>query len=88
MFELCFLLTAVVVLNFYTHNQIKKDEAYLLDEEKPKYILLVWLIPIVGVAISQYRLHANRMFYVGVIAIYFILMAGLYCLKFKIIWQR
>lgn len=88
MFELYFLPIAIIVLNFYTHSKINKDEAYLLDEEKPKYILLVWLVPIVGVAISQYRLHANKMFYIGVLGIYFILMAGLYYLKFKTIWQR
>ena len=78
MFELYFLIGAVIALNLYTHNQINKDGAYFLDEEKPKYILLIWLVPIIGTVIAQYRLHADKTFYMTVMGIFFLLRYGIY----------
>jgi len=78
MFEIYFLIGAVISLNLYTHNEINKDGAYFLDEEKPKYISLVWLVPIIGAVIAQYRLHADKTFYMTVMGIFFLLRYGFY----------
>jgi hypothetical protein len=85
MFEIYFFIGAVVILNLYTHVQIHRDETYYLDDEKAKYILMVWLIPIIGALIGLQRLHADKNFYIGVTVVYFILKFGLYYLMFGII---
>jgi len=84
MFEIYFFIAGVIGLNLYTHLQIYKDDAYFLDEEKPKYITMVWLIPIIGALIGLQRLHADKNFYIGVMAVYFLLKFGLYYLMFGI----
>jgi len=84
MFEIYFFIAGVIGLNLYTHLQIYKDDAYFLDEEKPKYIMMVWLIPIIGALIGLQRLHADKNFYIGVMVIYFLLKFGLYYLMFGI----
>ena len=68
--HLYFLIGATISLNLYTHNEINKDGAYFLDEEKPKYISLVWLVPIIGAVIAQYRLNADKTFYMTVMGIF------------------
>jgi len=85
MFEVYFFITALIVLNLFTHNQISKDNAYFLDEEKPKYISMVWFIPIIGALIGLQRLHADKNFYIGVMAVYFLLKFGLYYLMFGVL---
>ena len=85
MFEIYFFIAGIISLNFYTHLQIYKDDAYFLDEEKPKYILMVWLIPIIGALIGLQRLHADKNFYIGVTAVYFLLKFGLYYLMFGVL---
>ena len=82
MFEIYFIIGAVIVLNLYTHNQIQKDEAYFLDDEKPSYIAMVWYLPFVGAVIAQYRLHADKTFYMTVIGIFFLLRYGIYALLY------
>jgi len=84
MFEIYFLIGAIIGFNLYTHYQVNRDDAYFLDEEKPKYILMVWLIPIIGALIALQRLHADKNFYIGVMAIYILLKFGLYYLMFGI----
>jgi len=84
MFEIYFFIAGVISLNLYTHLQIYKDDAYFLDEEKPKYITMVWLIPIIGALIGLQRLHADKNFYIGVMVIYILLKFGLYYLMFGI----
>jgi len=85
MFEIYFFIGAIVILNFYTHHNINQDGAYFLDEEKPKYILMVWLIPIIGALIALQRLHADKNFYIGVMVVYFLLKFGLYYLMFGVL---
>jgi len=84
MFELYFFIGAIVIINLYTHDQINKDGAYFLDEEKPKYISMVWFIPFIGALIVLQKLHADKNFYIGVTAVYFLLKFGLYYLMFGI----
>jgi len=84
MFEIYFFIAGIISLNLYTHLQIYKDDAYFLDEEKPKYIMMVWLIPIIGALIGLQRLHADKNFYIGVMVIYILLKFGLYYLMFGI----
>ena len=78
MFEIYVLIGAVIAFNLYTHYEIYRDDAYFLDEEKPKYILLVWLVPIIGAVIAQYRLHADKTFYMTVMGIFFLIRYGIY----------
>ena len=78
MFELYFFLGAIVILNLYTHDQIKKDGAYFLDEEKSSYLAMVWYLPLIGSIIAQYRLHADKTFYMTVMGIFFLLRYGFY----------
>jgi len=78
MFETYFYIGAIVLLNLYTHNQINKDDTYFLDEEKPFHIGLIWFLPIVGAVIAQYRLHADKTFYMTVMGIFFLLRYGVY----------
>jgi len=85
MFEIYFFIGAIVILNLYTHLQIHKDEAYFLNEEKPKYISMVWFIPVIGALIGLQRLHANKNFYIGVMVVYLLLKFGLYYLMFGIL---
>jgi len=84
MFHIYFFIVSVVILNLYTNLKIYNDDSYFLDEEKPKYILMVWLIPIIGALIALQGLHANKNFYIGVMAIYILLKFGLYYLMFGI----
>ena len=85
MFEIYFFISAILILNLYTHLKIYQDGAYFLDEEKPKYILMVWLIPIIGALIALQRLHADKNFYIGVMVVYFLLKFGLYYLMFGVL---
>ena len=80
MFEIYFFIGAMIALNLYTHNQINKDGAYFLDEEKPSYIAMVWYLPFLGAIIAQYRLHADKTFYMTVVGIFFLLRHGIYYL--------
>ncbi len=84
MFEIYFIIGAIIILNLYTHHAINKDGTYFLDEEKPKYISMVWFIPLIGALIGLQRLHADKNFYIGVTAVYFLLKFGLYYLMFEI----
>jgi len=84
MFEIYFFIAGVIGLNLYTHFQIHKDDAYFLDEEKPKYITMIWFIPIIGALIGLQRLHADKNFYIGVMLVYILLKFGLYYLMFGI----
>ena len=85
MFELYFFIGAILLLNIYVNVMIIKDDTFFLDEEKPSYIRNIWLIPIIGAGLGLYRLHANRIFYIGVTVVYFVLKIGLYYLMFGII---
>ena len=85
MFEIYFFIGAIGILNLYTHFQIYQDDAYFLDEEKPKYFLMIWLIPIIGSLIGLQRLHADKNFYIGVMLVYFLLKFGLYYLMFGVL---
>jgi len=84
MFETYFFIGATIALNIYTTIQIIKDDAYFLDEEKPTYIMMVWLIPIIGALIGLQRLHADKNFYIGVMGVYFLLKFGIYYLMFGV----
>ena len=84
MFEIYFFIGAIVALNFYTHMQIYRDEAYFLDNEKPKYITIVWTIPIIGALIALQRLHADKNFYIGVMVVYLLLKFGLYYIMYEL----
>ena len=57
----------------------------MLDEEKPKYRMMVWLLPVIGALIAFQRLHADKNFYIGVMIVYFVLKFGLYYLMFGIL---
>jgi len=57
----------------------------MLDEEKPKYKMMVWLLPLLGALIAFQRLHADKNFYMGVMIAYFVLKFGLYYLMFNIL---
>ena len=84
MFEIYFFIAGVIGFNIFTHYTIVKDEIYMLDEEKLKYILMVWLIPLIGALIAFQRLHADKNFYMGVMVVYFIIRFGLYYLMFGV----
>ena len=84
MFEIYFFIGSIVILNLYTHNQINRDDAYFLDEEKPKYISMLWFIPVIGALIGLQRLHADKNFYIGVTVFYFLLKFGFYYLMFEV----
>jgi hypothetical protein len=85
MFEIYFFISAIVVLNFYTHYQIYRDDTYFLDDEKAKYIMMLWLIPVIGALIGLQRLHADKNFYIGVMVVYLLLKFGLYYLMFGVL---
>jgi len=85
MFDIYFFIGAIVILNLYTTLQLYQDDTFLLDDEKPKYIFMVWLIPVIGALIGLQRLHADKNFYIGVTAVYFLLKFGLYYLMFGFI---
>ena len=78
MFEIYFFIAGVIGFNIFTHYTIYKDEVYMLDEEKPKYVTMVWLLPVLGALIAFQRLHADKNFYMGVMVVYFALRFGLY----------
>ena len=82
MFEIYFFIGAIVILNLYTHFKMYEDDAYFLDEEKPSYIAMVWYLPFLGALIAQYRLHADKTFYITVMGIYFLLQFGVKYLFF------
>jgi len=84
MFELYFFIAGIFSLNFYTHLKIHQDDTYFLDEEKPKYITMVWFIPLIGAFIGLQRLHADKNFYMGVMVVYFLLKFGFYYIMFKL----
>jgi len=84
MYEIYFFIGAIIILNLYTHHAINNDDTYLLDEEKPKLMLMVWIIPLIGALISLQRLHADKNFYIGVTVVYLLLKFGLYYLMFEI----
>jgi hypothetical protein len=85
MFEIYFFIAGILSLNFYTNFKIYQDDTYFLDEEKSKYILMLWFIPILGALIGLQRLHADKNFYIGVMFVYFLLKFGLYYLMFGVI---
>jgi len=85
MFEIYFFIAGILSLNLYTHLKIHQDDIYFLDEEKPKYLLKIWLIPIIGALIALQRLHADKNFYIGVMVVYFLLKFGLYYLMFGVL---
>jgi len=82
MFEIYFFIAAIVGINIYFTFLIRKDDIYFLDEEKPRYIMMVWLIPLIGAFIGFYRLHADKSFYMSVMILYGILRFGLYYLLY------
>ena len=79
MFELYF----IIFINIYTHIKIVRDDIYFSDEEKTKYILMIWFLPIIGVLISVYRLNINKLFYLGVIIVHGLLRYIYYCMIFS-----
>ena len=85
MFEIYFFIAGVICFNIFTHYTIYKDDVYMLDEEKPKYKMMVWLLPVLGGLIAFQRLHADKNFYMGVMIAYFVLKFGLYYLMFGIL---
>ena len=85
MFEVYFFIAGIISLNLYTHLKIHQDDTYFLDEEKSKYFLMIWFIPIIGALIGLQRLHADKNFYIGVTAVYFLLKFGLYYLMFGVL---
>ena len=84
MFETYFYMGVVVLLNLYTYNQLNKDDTYFLDEEKPFYIGLIWFLPLIGAVIVHYRLHADKVFYMSVMGIFFLLRYGIYYIFYKL----
>jgi hypothetical protein len=85
MFEIYFFIVGIISLNLYTHLQIYKDDAYFLDEEKSSYIAMVWYLPFLGAVITQYRLHADKTFYMTVVGIFFLLRYGIYYLFYVLL---
>jgi len=83
MFEIYFFIAAIVGINIYFTFLIKRDNIYFLDEEKPKYIMMVWFIPVVGAFIGFYRFNADKKFYMTVMAIYFLLRFGFHYLLYR-----
>ena len=85
MFDIYFFIGSIVILNLYTTLQLYKDDTFLLDDEKTKYIFMVWLIPVIGALIGLQRLHADKNFYIGVMVVYVLLKFGLYYLMFGVL---
>ena len=84
MFEIYFFISAIVLLNLYTHYKLYRDETYFLDDEKPFHIGLVWFLPIIGAVIVHYRLHADKVFYMSVMGIFFLLRYGIYYIFYEL----
>lgn len=83
--EMYFITVAVLIVNIYTHYQVLKDNTYLLDEEKPSLLRILWFIPIIGIGIAQYRLHADKTFYITVMGLFFLLRYAVYALLYMFI---
>ena len=73
-------LIFVVVLNLLVTYFIYRDDVYFLDEEKSSYVTIVWVLPLIGALLGMYRLHADKTFYMMVMALYFLLRIGFYAL--------
>jgi len=84
MFEIYFVITAIISFNVYTQYKVNKDNTYFLDEEKPPIIAMIWYLPLIGAFIAQYRLHADKTFYMTVIGILALLRYGIYVLFYVI----
>jgi len=85
MFEIYFVIFAIIGFNVYTQYKVNKDGIYFLDEEKPSIIAMIWYLPLIGAVIAQYRLHADKTFYMTVIGIFFLLRYGIYALFYVLI---
>ena len=84
MFEIYFVITAIISFNVYTQYKVNKDNTYFLDEEKTPIIAMIWYLPLIGAFIAQYRLHADKTFYMTVIGILALLRYGIYVLFYVI----
>lgn len=85
MFEIYFVITAIISFNVYTQYKVHKDSTYFLDEEKTPIIAMIWYLPLIGAFIAQYRLHADKTFYMTVIGILALLRYGVYVLFYVLI---
>jgi len=85
MFEIYFVITAIISFNVYTQYKVHKDSTYFLDEEKPPIIAMIWYLPLIGAFIAQYRLHADKTFYITVIVIFALLRYGIYVLFYVLL---
>jgi len=85
MFEIYFVITAIISFNVYTQYKVNKDNTYFLDEEKTPIIAMIWYLPLIGAFIAQYRLHADKTFYITVIVIFALLRYGVYVLLYVLL---
>jgi len=59
------IIPTVIVIDIMTIIFIVKDCVYFFDEEKPKLIMIVLFLPIVGVVYILMRLRDDIKWYVG-----------------------
>ena len=57
-----FILTIILVLDLLAIYRVLKDEAYLFDKQKPKYIFWILLIPIVGAIVAMRKIGYKGFF--------------------------
>jgi len=51
-----FLITIILVLDLLAIYRVLKDETYLFDKEKGKYIFWIILIPVIGAIVAMRKI--------------------------------
>jgi len=57
-----FLITIILVLDLLAIYRVLKDETYLFDKEKGKYIFWIILIPIIGSIVAMRKIGYGGFF--------------------------
>jgi hypothetical protein len=57
-----FFTVIVLILDLLAIYRVIKDETYLFDKEKPKYIFWILLIPIVGAIVAMRKIGYRGFF--------------------------
>ena len=57
-----FIISMIVILNLLAIYRVLKDEAYLFDKEKVKYIFWIIVIPIIGAIVAMKKIGYRGFF--------------------------
>ncbi len=77
------LVVLIFTLNIYTHIRIHKDATYFLGNEKRRYVIKVWTMPVFGAIQVLSKLHEKRR-YLIILSVALCALEGLifYLLKY------